>query len=151
MQLHRDGQCWLQVLRAHQKQISTCFFPPLLNKHSISTRLAWQLTSSLEFSALFCLLVVKILLPALVFCLLQKITEREKIDTKFNNDKCLILKKTKIVQSSSAWDQVLMSLQEVRSEAPAMRTILPAGKAKICLLFCCIHFRVRRTSCVPQK
>lgn len=82
MQLHRDGQCWLQVLRAHQKQISTCFFPPLLNKCSISTRLAWQLTSSLQFSALFCLLVVKILLPALVFCLLQKITEREKIDHK---------------------------------------------------------------------
>lgn len=43
------------------------FLSPLLNKCCISTRLAWQLASSLQFSALFCLLVVQILLPALFF------------------------------------------------------------------------------------
>lgn len=116
---------------------------------SISTLLAWQLTSSLQFPALFCLVVVQILLPALFLCLLHKTTETEYRSQHLVNQ--LTQKKRRIVQPSSAGDQGIMNLQEVKSKALAMRTILTAEKAEICLLFCCIHLRGEEERLVCHK
>lgn len=117
---------------------------------SISTLLAWQLTSSLQFPALFCLVVVQILLPARFLCLLHKTTETEYRSQHLVNQ--LTRKKTLSRSAIICWRSGYNEFTRGQVNGSGHEDHLNSWKSRDMFTFLLYTFeRGRGAPCVPQE